>query len=285
VTTAALTVALFEDAAAIAPHPTPYVEALRRHREHRAPWYADLVGPLLVPVSGLRALAQSLEEQGSVADPAAVVLVGDTGLVGLAQARAALLDDDRVDVVGVQVTLSSAVDLGDSARETLEALDLAVPAAVEVPLGDGWRDALDVLADDGAERAALRTGATGAVPTDHQVALFVHACVQRRLPLTLTGGGHALVRGTDPASGSDRHGVLNALAAVAVAADSASVDAVAEVVGLREIAVLVGVLDTADERVMRRWLTAISVASIDDARDGLVVAGLLDPPPTAGWLR
>jgi hypothetical protein len=277
---AALTLGLVDDAAVFPPGLAPYPEALRRHREHRDSWYADLVGPLVIPVSGLREFADALEDEGSTSDPFALVLVGDTGLVGLAQARAAMLDDTRVEAAGVEVALPVSDDLEDAARRTLASLDVAVPSAIEIPRAKGWRDALDVIADDGAERAKFRTGGPTPdhVPSDTELAAFISACLERRLPFKLTSGLHHLVRRTSPETGMEEHGVLNVMAAVAVATDGASIETVAEIVGLRDHRTVMAVLDTADAREVRRWFTSYGSCSIDEPRDDLVAAGLLHPP-------
>ncbi len=277
---AALTLALVDDAAVFPPGLAPYPEALRRHREHHESWYADLVGPLVIPVSGLREFAGALEAEGTVSDPVAMVLVGDTGLVGLAQARAAMLDDHRVEAAGVEVALPALDDLEEAARRTLDSLDVAVPTAIEIPRARGWRGALDVIAEDGAERVKFRTGGPTPehVPTDHQLAAFVSACLERRLPFKLTAGLHHLVRRTSPTDGRQEHGVLNVMAAVAVASGGASVDTVAEILGLRDLPTVMAVVDTADARELRRWFTSYGSCSIDEPRDELVAAGLLEPP-------
>lgn len=280
---AALTLALIDDAAVFPPGSASVDDALVAHRRHRTSWYADLVGPLLARASAVRELAAALDTHGSAADPVEVVLVADAGLVGLAEARAALLDDDRLEVVGVEVAIPAGDDLGAAARRTLDALDVAVPAAVEVPRGSGWREALDVLADDGAERAKFRTGGPtpDAVPSDHQLALFVHACLERRLPFKLTAGLHHLVRRTAPRTGMEEHGLLNVLAAVAAGLDGGSVEVMQEMVSLRDEALLRAVIDTADARDLRRWFTSFGSCSIDEPRDELVAAGLLVPPHDA----
>ena len=49
---------LVDDAAVYPPGSVPLHEAVKDHRRHRSAWYADLVGPLLVPASATRQLAE-----------------------------------------------------------------------------------------------------------------------------------------------------------------------------------------------------------------------------------
>ncbi|GLY26539.1 hypothetical protein Misp04_62700 [Micromonospora sp. NBRC 101691] len=52
---------LVDDAAVFPPGSASLPDALAAHRRHRASWYADLVGPLLVPASALPDLARLLD--------------------------------------------------------------------------------------------------------------------------------------------------------------------------------------------------------------------------------
>jgi hypothetical protein len=58
------------------PGNAPVVEAVRAHLEHRQAWYADLVGPLVVPDTALR------QAQGASAEAEIAVSVINTGGAG-----------------------------------------------------------------------------------------------------------------------------------------------------------------------------------------------------------
>src|SRR3954451_6193184 len=84
----------------------PAQAALRR--EQARAWYADLLGPLLVPASGVAGLQDELTaadvglQVALVAEPGP----GDpAGLLTLREARNRLLDDDRIELTGVHVPL------------------------------------------------------------------------------------------------------------------------------------------------------------------------------------
>src|SRR5690242_15000631 len=87
-----LLLGLVDDAAMFPPASAPLREAVHAHLEHRTAWYADLVGPLLLPASGVPDLAAlpAIEPRVTASGPLAVGLVGDTGVAALGAAMAAL---------------------------------------------------------------------------------------------------------------------------------------------------------------------------------------------------
>lgn len=268
---------LVDDAAVFPPGNAPVASAVPAHHEHRAAEHGLVVGPFLAPVSRLGEVLDALDATPT-SDPLDLVLVADTGLVEAAEARALLLDDDRVELVGLEVALPLDGPLGESARLTLEALDFALPAAIEVPRAAGWRDALDVLAADGAERAKFRTGGATAAhhPTEVELAELVHAAVERSLAFKLTAGLHHALRRTDPETGFEEHGFLNALAATAAAAGGGSVDDVAALLAERDGAPLLEMLAGTDPRLVRRLLTSFGSCSISDPVAEMRAWGLLE---------
>ena len=56
---------LVDDAAVFPPGSAPLPEAVAAHRDHRTAWYADMVGPLLVPASTLRSLPAAARRRTS----------------------------------------------------------------------------------------------------------------------------------------------------------------------------------------------------------------------------
>jgi hypothetical protein len=189
-----------------------------------------------------------------------------------------LLDDDRVELAGLAVVLPPDAPLGDAARLTLETLDFALPAAIAVPPAADWRDAFDVLADDGAERVGFRAVGTTAAPLvpDTELAAFVIAAVGRSLPFTVTAGLRHAVRGPDPATGVEGHGFVNVLAATAAAIGGCAESDVAALLAQRDAAHLLGVLAAGDAAAVRRRFTSFASPSIDDAVADLRDLGMLD---------
>ena len=287
---AQLTGRLIDDAAVFPPGSAPIPLAIGDHRTHRRAWYADLVGPLLIPVLGVEEFVAHLDEGAlgaASADPLATVLIAgrDThiaqdgiGLGALSRARSVLLDDERVELVGIEVALPDFADLGALTRTLLDQLSFGVPAAIEVPRIDGWQDALDVLAEDGAERAKFRTGGPtpADVPSDEELTTFLTACVERLLAFKLTAGLHHAVRRGEP--DAPEHGFLNVLAAVtALLGGSGRIDTQA-LVAEEDPAVLLEVLNGDLAPRARSLFTAYGSCSISEPLDDLVALGVLRRP-------
>lgn len=221
---------LLDDAAVFPPGSATLPDALSSHREYRSSWYADLVGPLLVPASQLKTLSAMLDPDetigiGVIADG---VALGDLfrpptppGLViRQVEAPVARRGEDP------QPTLRRMLEL-------LQRHDLA--GFAEVPLAWGLLGALDTIAAaraDGVDVSAkFRTGGLAAelFPTPVELAAVIRACIDRRLPFKLTAGLHNAIRHTDPETGFTHHGFVNVLAAVCLANSGAEVADVAAI--------------------------------------------------------
>jgi hypothetical protein len=222
---------LIDDAAVFPPGNAALPDALAGHAGHRAGWYAELVGPLLLPASVVGQLpATPLPRIG---------VVGDTGLAGVRAAfEAARSAGDRWSQFEVAVAKR-----GEDPRPGLRALlrevaggpDLDVYA--ELPLTWGLLDGLDTLATGRAAGVRVapkfRTGGLAAelFPTPIELAAVICACRDRELPFKLTAGLHHALRHTDPETGFTHHGFLNVLAACLAAAGGTEVADVAELLG------------------------------------------------------
>ncbi|WP_431925345.1 hypothetical protein [Micromonospora wenchangensis] len=219
---------LVDDAAVFPPGSASLPDAIAAHREHRTSWYADLVGPLLVPASAVETL-DGLPE-GTVTG-----LIGDTGVAGVPAALAGLAAAGSA-VRQVEVAVARR---GEDPQPGLAALrgvlarhgDLDWYA--ELPLTFGLTAALDTLAEARAAgepvAAKFRTGGLAAelFPTPVELAAVICACRDRALPFKLTAGLHHALRQIDPETGFTHHGFGNVLAATLAAAGGAEVDAVA----------------------------------------------------------
>jgi hypothetical protein len=274
----ALAAALLDDAALFPPGCAPMPQAVRAHRAARRSWHADLVGPFLCPTSRV---AEMIGELGRGEDPLPVVLLADEGMLGVDKAHHLVMDDDRIEVVGLEVALPRDGDPQLFARHVLAALTYSVPAAIEVPVVPGWQGALDVLAEDGAERAKFRAGAPAEadVPSPALLAELIVAAVQRRLPFKLTAGLHHALRTADPVTGLTQHGFLNALAATALALNGADLPAVTAVLESTEAAHVIGQLRTCRPAEVRRWFTSFGTCSLGEPIQDLLDLGLLAQQP------
>jgi hypothetical protein len=217
---------LFDDAAVFPPGSATLPEAVSGHRAHRRAWYADLVGPLLVPATEVEALARLLE-------PAETVGIGVVNDGSLADCFRRF--PDAVRVVQVEAAVAKR---GEDPQPGLAELIARLRSTgqrgfAEVPLSLGLLNGLDTLCaarSDGVEVSAkFRTGGLAAelFPTPMELAAVICACVERSLPFKLTAGLHHAIRHTDPETGFHHHGFLNILAATCLADEQVEVTEVA----------------------------------------------------------
>jgi hypothetical protein len=250
-------------------------QALAEHREHHAAWYGDLIGPLRVPASATAALLGALRP-GDHALP--IVLTPDPAsddLLGrLRAARSLLLDNHRVELVGVELPFAAADSAANAARQALDALDFTVPAWFMVKAEPGWEPAFDVLAQDGAESVALYLPTPSGPETFGQVAAVLRALIDRELPYAVTDGIAGLV------STAEGHGLLNLLCATRAALNGAETAALATILTETETAPLASAarrMSEADAAIVRAFLPMISGPSIRDLVESLHAEGLIEP--------
>jgi hypothetical protein len=264
---------LIDDAAVFPPGNAPIPEALAAHAEHRAAWYADLVGPLLLPASAALPL-----------DPASlprIGVVGDTGLAGAHAAFQAATASGRWAQYEVAVA-KRGEDPQPGLRTLLgeAAMGPDIDVYAEVPLTWGLLDALDTLSSEraGGVRVApkFRTGGLAAelFPTPVELAAVICACRERYLPFKLTAGLHHALRYTDPETGFTHHGFLNVLAGSLAAQDGAEVADVAELLGGTDPVPVVEAVRgrLADERPL--WI-GFGSCSVEEPLTDLTNLGLL----------
>ena len=246
------------------------------HEQHLLGDHADLVGPVVLRASALEAFRAELP---SAAYGTRVHLVADAsderdGLTGLREARNGLFDEDRVEVVGVQLALPGEADPAFAATTLLQILDFTAPAWLQVPLVDGWEKAFDVVAEDGNERLAVDLDA----PADG-LAAFLHRAAQARVAFRVTAapgrGVTAGVRAPDP---SAPPGLLNLLAAVRAVLDGAGAAVVVALLGATDHAPLVDVVrssSAADAVAVRSLLHGVDTADVEAVAEDLRALGLV----------
>ena len=278
---------LVDDAAVFPPGNAPLPDAVRGHALHREAWYADAIGPLLVPAATVADLVRVLDLRdaagvpGVVPDPLALVLVARPGADPATATAAldALGDEVRVRVVGVELGWQQgwrSLGLGD------------VTVALEVPRGHDHAvavaDVHSALAQGWPVVAKFRTGptATWAWPDEAELASFLRL-VAPELPFKLTGGLHHAARGTYEVAGTpeENHGVLNVLVATSAAIAGAGQDEVAALLAVRDAVALADLVaawpdDTAAG--VRAAFTAYGCCTVTDPVGELAELGLLARP-------
>ena len=266
---------LVDDAAVFPPGNAPLPEAVAAHRGHRASWYAELVGPLLVPASAV--LAGALEATADLD----LGMVGDGGIDALPRAARALAQPSRLRQVEVAVAKRGEDPQPGLARLAEVARGLpGVACFAEIPLAWGLLAALDTVArlhGEGCDvTPKFRTGGLAAelFPTPVELAAVICACRERGLRFKLTAGLHHAVRYTDPETGLVHHGFLNVLAAVAAADAGADVADVAPVLAGTDPVLLVEPVRRVLDRDRPLWI-GFGSCSISDPLNDLVRFGLL----------
>lgn len=291
---------LVDDAAVFPPGSATLPDALAAHRRHREAWYADLVGPLLVPASALTDLAALL-------DPAATIDVGVIGDVPIGDLAALLAGaDPRLRIrqleaavarrgedpqpglhalAALAADLPAAADLPVSADLPADRPVFAAPALpaerpvyAELPLTRGLPEALETLARlraDGLPIAAkFRTGGLAAelFPSPAQLAAVIAACRDHRLPFKLTAGLHHALRHTDPATGFTHHGFVNVLAAVLAAADGATIEEITRLLAAWDAETPAALVGAATGRDRPLWI-GFGSCSVTEPLDDLAGLG------------
>ena len=283
---------LVDDASMFPPGNLPLTEAAAAHRAHRSAPYADLVGPFVCADEDLMRVATEAARTRTGSGPqpdlgvdhgpleVAVVISGGAGGIEPAVRYGDRSDD--VVVTAIEVRLRDEDDLSRNALRVVRACDDCLDeetAYVEIGLDGAWERALDVVAD--AEYAAkLRTGSLDAslFPSEHQVAAFITACLDREVAFKCTAGLHNAVRHTAADTGFEHHGFLNVLLATRASLDGASQDELVAVLADRDGEALAArARDLSDDQAAstRRWFTSFGSCSVDDPRQDLTTLGLM----------
>ncbi|MET8833729.1 hypothetical protein ABZV78_07420 [Micromonospora sp. NPDC004540] len=271
---------LVDDAAVFPPGSAALPDAVTAHRQHRAGWYADLVGPLLLPASTLPDLPDLLA-------PEATLAVGVIGDVPVGRLETALAEADaRLAVRQVEAPVAKRGE--DPQPGLADLVKLAerlggTTVYAEIPLTFGLMGALDALAEARAGglpvAAKFRTGGLAAelFPTPVELAAVICACRDRELPFKLTAGLHHAIRHRDPETGFTHHGFVNVLAATLAATGGAEVDGVAELLAATDPLRVVELARSHREAERPLWVgygsCSISEPLTDLIRLGLVNGG------------
>jgi hypothetical protein len=241
---------LVDDAGAVQPGAGPLAEAVAAYREHRASWYAGLVGSLMVPASAVATAAELAAGED-------LAVINDTGLDALAQSVRSAGPVGHVEVA----VAKRGEDPQPGLRRLLTLLTELAPIKgyAEIPLTWGLLAALDTLAEaraGGAPVAAkFRTGGLAAelFPTPVELAAVICACRDRNLRFKLAAGLDHAVRYTDPETGFVHHGFLNVLVAALVADRGGEVAEVAEVLAATDPMRLVEPAGAASDQARPLW--------------------------------
>lgn len=304
----ALLAGLIDDAAVFPPGSADLDVAVARHRGHRRAWYAEVIGPLLLPPASVAA---------------AIDLAGLADLAGVDGAGRDLAADDQnsgTDRPGPSPSDGSALGIGIAARpdtpieqieaaahlaaadsrvallavehawfEGWERLDVPAPAiVVELPRGTEQALPITEIAIAIAESpqrnyaAKFRTGATQtwAWPSESELARTIQAAVAMEVPLKLTGGLHHALRGRY--GDQENHGLLNVLATFAAARKGRPVPTLRALLALREpgplLEQLAG-LSVAEQKQLRADFPSYGCCDVGEPIGELAELGALEGDP------
>ncbi len=257
---------MVDDAAMFPPGNANADVALAEHLCFRRCWFADLIGPLLIPVRAWDAFVQAHQDAGAPA--VSVVLIGTTTVPSDVP--------DPVTVTGFEIAVADA---------PLPSIPEGRSLAVEIGPGSSTQP---VLAGVAAGRACgydvvakFRTGgiAAEAFPSVDVLADVLFAANAVPVPLKLTAGLHHAVRNTDPGTGFTHHGFLNVLVAVARTLAGADRPAVAAALSWRETEPLVSALrglDATRAKEVRGRFVSFGCCGVEDPVNDLARLGLVD---------
>jgi len=268
---------LLDDAAVFPPGSATLPEAIESHREYRSTWYCDLVGPLLVPASQIKALSGLLKPDETIA----------VGVIADGIALGDLFRPLTPRGIVVRQVEAPVARRGEDPQPTLRRLiellqRYALAGFAEVPLAWGLLAALDTIAsarESGVEIAAkFRTGGLAAelFPTPVELAAVICACAERRLPFKLTAGLHHAIRHTDAETGFTHHGFLNVLAASSLAMHGAEVADVSAMLATTQPLTLIETVRPYLAEKRELWL-AFGTCSIVEPVADMQQLGLVGP--------
>ncbi|MDV6261043.1 hypothetical protein [Rhodococcoides yunnanense] len=253
---------LCDDAAVFPPGNAPLDDAAAQHLEYRASSFADLVGPLVVPMDRVNELVLGARMEVALTAPA-----------GPGSVEAGLRVADRtagVTVVAVEVAVPEGTNI-DALRTITQDLDIYV----EIPR-DSRRDEVFDAVDERGYRALFRTGGVTADmhPSEHELASEIYEAAQREIHFKATAGLHHAARNTDPHNGFEQHGFLNVILAAEAAHSGARVGELEKILSIRDEEVLAGIVAGVEGQ---RAFASFDTSSIREPLDDLVRLGLLPP--------
>lgn len=229
-------------------------DALAEYRSARAGTYAWVLGRFIVPASRI---AEMLET--GISDRIALSVIVDAGseprtwlsnvqaiLGGLARLRS---EEPRIAIEGLEIALPRLLttretydaSIGQYAAAVQHAGLGDVPSFVEIPRDKRFDELLKgAMYALSRHRlgAKMRCGglAPEAFPEPAQIASFIEAAREERVPFKATAGLHHPVRHFNEAAGVTMHGFLNILAAAAIAGSDAPAPDLARIIACEDSA-------------------------------------------------
>jgi hypothetical protein len=263
---------LCDDAAVFPPGLAPLPDAVSQHVRYRGSPFADLVGPLILPVPALGELVEHLDS-GQL-DVAITAPAGPASLPAAFTAAAEL----PVALHGVEVAMPAE----QSPAEFFNALERVCAdlepetVFVEIPRDDRRAESIAHCAR-GGYRAKFRTGGVKAelYPDETELASAIRAVVDVGVGFKATAGLHHAIRNTDPVTGFEQHGFLNLLLATEAAAAGAGEDRMRTLLAERDNEVVAAGVSAVDGPAVRALFRSFGTCSVLEPLAELVELGLV----------
>jgi hypothetical protein len=206
---------LIDDASQFPPAQLPLDASLAQHRENRASAWSWMIGRFVSPLSKLVTL--DISSEGDDLDASIVCDVEGASTQSRSLHLSSLEITARVDEsgnAGIAEAIDRAKTIAGAARPELFVEFPSVIADVRKAIAQ-----LAAHPESANVFAKLRCGGVvaSAVPTVTQLAVFLKACADRKLPLKATAGLHHPVRHFNVESGFVMHGFLNVVGAALMA--------------------------------------------------------------------
>lgn len=282
----ALFAGLIDDAAVFPPGRASVPEAVRRHDEHLAAWYAPLIGPLVVRDTELAEVARAVGAGGAPnpVDLSVVITGGAGGLLALARRDL----PGGVRVAAAEIALRDLDDLAGNAQRVVAAAQELDPdevaVFVELPFQPGWVAAIEAVEAAGLF-GKIRTGGLepDAYPTADQLAEQLSELVEADLPFKATAGLHRAWPNEVTSERGEtlrQHGFVTVLMAIEALVDGAGTEEAAELLRLDDPGrIYAGLEDWDDAAVtrVRRRFHSFGCCGVTEPVDDLVTLGLIDP--------
>lgn len=284
----ALFAGLVDDAAVFPPGNAAVPDAVRRHAEHRAAWYAPVIGPLVVPDTDLAATSRAAAASAHAPIDVSVVITGGAGgLVALGRREL-----PGIKVVAAEVALRDLDDFAGNAQRVVAAAQELDPdevtVFVEFPFRPGWVGAVEVVEAAGL-LGKLRTGGTAsdAYPTADQLAEQLSELIEADLPFKATAGLHRAWPNrvlNEAGETLHQHGFVTLLMAIEALIDGAGTEQASELLQLDDPGRIFTALESWDEAAaarVRRRFRSFGCCGVTEPIEDLVSLGLLTAPEPA----
>ena len=253
---------LCDDTAVFPPGNAPLDVAVQQHLEYRASPFADLIGPLVVPMDRVTELDLGARTEVTLTAPA-----------GPSSVAAGLRAADRTAGVTV-VAIEVAVPVGTNI-DVLRTITQDIDIYVEIPR-DARRDAIFDAVDEFGYRAEFRIGGVTAdqYPDEQELAASIYEAAQREVHFKATAGLQHAARNTAPDNGFEQHGFLNVILAAQAAHSGARVGELEKILAIRDADVLAGLVAGIEGQ---REFASFGTGCIRKSLDELVGLGLVPP--------